>query len=278
MDWQFLILSPLATAGAVLLLLLTLAAFLWGTARLERYDAVHEILVRGNAALGVRYALFVIAVLFSLLGTFSRLQGDSGIVDFVAHAALSIALLYVSRLLNDRFILYHFNNNRKVVSEKNLAVAAVEGATYIASAYVIAGAFEDWSDGLLLAAVWFLIGQALLIGLAHVYRAVASGIDAQLDNANVAVAVSLGSFLLSGGIVCGAVISGPSLGWSRDLAVVAIYLTVWLALVLVSHWISDRVSVRSRPVREEISGQGNIAVALIKAVVFLGIAFGYTHA
>lgn len=278
MDWSFVVLSPLAMTGAVLLLVLVLAAFLWGTARLEGYDPLDELLVRGNAALGVRVALFIIAVLFTLLGTFSHLQGDSGIADFIAHAALSIALLYVSRLLNDWFILHHFNNNRKVVTERNLAVAIVEGATYVASAYVIAGAFEDWSDGLLLATLWFLIGQALLIVLAHVYRLVAPGIDARLDDGNAAVALSLGGFLLSGGIVCGAVIRGPSLGWVRDLSVVAVYLGVWLALVLVSHWATDRVTVRSRPVREEISGRGNVAVALIKATVFLGIAFGYTHA
>jgi len=35
-------------------------------------------------------------------------------------------------------ILYDFSNNREVVQEKNVAVAIVEGATYVASAHVIA--------------------------------------------------------------------------------------------------------------------------------------------
>lgn len=125
--------------------------------------------------------------------------------------------------------------------------------------------------------MWFLIGQALLIVLASVYRVVAREIDTQLDTGDVAVAVSLGSFLLSGGIVCGAVISGPSLGWSRDLTVIAVYLAVWLGLVLFAHWVSDRLSVRSTPLHEEMSGQGNVALALIKAVLFLTITFGYTR-
>jgi len=250
---------------------------LWVTGKLEGYDPVNEMMFRDNAALGVRYALFTIAVILTLLGIFSRAQGDSGFVDFVEHAALSVVLIYLSRLLNEWFILYHFSNNREVIDEKNVAVALVEGATYLASAYVIAGAFLDWENGLWLAALWFVIGQLLLIVLAFVYRLVARGTDEQLDQQNLAVGVSLGGFLLSGGIVCGAVISGPSRGWQQDLTVVLVYLAVWLVLVLFAHWISERVTFRSSQLSDEVMIQRNIAAALFKAVLFVAVTLGYTH-
>lgn len=277
MDWQNVIFAPLSLAGGILLLLIVLAAFLWATGKIEGYDPVNEMMFRDNSALGVRYALFTIAVIFTLLGIFSRAQGDSGIVDFIEHAALSIGLLYVSRLVNEWFILYHFSNNREVVQEKNLAVALVEGATYLASAYVIAGAFLDWENGMWLAALWFAIGQLLLIALAFVYRMVARGTDEQLDHQNIAVGLSLGGFLLSGGIVCGAVITGPSRGWQQDLTVVATYLVVWLFLVLLAHWLSERITYRSSQLRDEVMQQRNIAAALFKAVLFIAVTLGYTH-
>ncbi len=170
--------------------------------------------------------------------------------------------------MNDWFILYHFSNNREVIQEKNLAVAIVEGATYLASAYIVGGAFYDWETGFAAAIAWFIIGQLLLILLAFLYRAVARGVFAALDDHNTAVAISLGGFLLAGGIVCGAVISGPSKGWQRDLQVVSIYMIGWLALVVAAHFISDLLVLRSSRVRDEVMEQRNMAMALLKAVVF----------
>lgn len=277
MEWLSILVGPISLAAGILLLLMVVAGFLWITGKLEGYDPVNEMLFRDNPALGVRYASFAIAVIFALLGIFNRSQGDAGIVDFTEHAILAMVLIYFSGLLNDRLILYHFSNNREVVQEKNTAVAVVEGASYLASAYVIGGAFYDWESGLWLAIVWFLIGQVLLIVLALLYRLFSRGTDIQLDGQNLAVAVSLGSFLLSGGIVCGAVISGPSKGWQQDLLIVAAYIATWIVLMLVAHVVSDALVFRSSRLRDEVTEQRNLAAALFKAVIFLSVTLGFTH-
>jgi uncharacterized membrane protein YjfL (UPF0719 family) len=271
------LIGPLSLAAGILLLLMVLAGFLWLTGRLEGYDPVNEMLFRDNPALAFRYALFSIAVVFALLGIFDRAQGDVGARLFVQHAFLAVLLIYLSRYLNDWLILYHFDNNREVVQEKNIAVALVEGATYLASAYVIGGAFYDWEDGLMIALVWFFIGQLLLILLALFYRLVGKDVDAALDQHNLAVGISLGSFLLSGGMVCGAVISGPSQGWRSDALIVAAYLGAWIVLMLLTHVISDRLTFRSSRVSEEVTEQRNVAAALFKAVLFICVTLGYTH-
>jgi len=272
-----ILIGPLSLAAGILLLLIVLAGFLWLTGKIEGYDPVKEMLFRDNPALGVRYALFTVAVVFALLGIFDRSEGDSGAWLFVQHAFLAVLLIYLSRYFNDWLILYHFNNNREVVQEKNVAVALVEGATYMASAYVIAGSFYDWENGLLLALVWFFVGQLLLIVLAALYRVAGQAVDAALDEKNLAVSISLSSFLLSGGMVCGAVISGPSQGWRHDILIVAVYLTSWLLLMLIAHLVSDRLVLRSSRLGDEVVEQRNIAAALFKAVIFLALTLGYTH-
>lgn len=277
MAWYSILIGPLSLAFGVLLLLVCLAGFLWVTGKLEGYDPINELLMRDNAALGLRYALFAIAVVFSLLGIFDRGQGDSGAADFTLHALLATLLIYISRFFNDWFILYHFSNNREVVQEKNTAVALVEGATYMASAYVIGGAFYDWESGLLNSLLWFIIGQLLLAILALLYRAVARGTDKALDDQNFAVGISLGAFLLAGGMVCGTVISGPSTGWRNDILIVAAYLATWIVTMLVAHLASDRLAFRTSRMADEITEQRNIAAALFKAVIFLSVTFGFTH-
>jgi uncharacterized membrane protein YjfL (UPF0719 family) len=277
MDGLGMLIGPLSMGGGVLILLMVLAGFLWATGKLEGYDPVNEMLFRDNPALGLRYALFVIAVIFTLLGTFDRAQGDAGVADFFEHALLAILLLYFSRFLNDWFILYHFNNNREVVQEKNVAVALVEGATYLASAYIIAGAFYDWESGLTVALLWFVIGQVLLVILAFFFRLISRNADAELDHRNLAVGIALAAFLLAGGIVCGAVISGPSKGWKQDSIAVAIYITSWIAVMLAAHWLSDRLTFRASKLGEEVTRERNIAAALFKAVIFLAVTLAFTH-
>ncbi|TMA87407.1 MAG: DUF350 domain-containing protein [Deltaproteobacteria bacterium] len=277
MEWLSVVLGPLSMAAGVLLLLAVLAAFLWLTGKVEGYDPVNEILLRNNSALGIRYAFYVIAVVFALLGIFDRAQGDSGVVEFALHALLAALLIHLSRYLNDWLILYDFNNNREVIQEQNVAVSIVEGATYLASAYVISGAFYDWESGLWIAVIWFSIGQLLLIVLALLYRAVTRGVAEALDNQNTAIGVSLGGFLLSGGIVCGAVISGPSRGWQHDFIVVITYILIWLALMVIAHFLSELLVFRSSRLSDEIMQQRNIAAALFKGVMFLAVTLGYTH-
>ena len=272
-----MLIGPLSLAAGILLLLIGLAAFLWVSGKIEGYDPVNEMLLRDNPALALRYALFAIAVVFAVLGIFDRVQGDSGAWLFTQNALLAVILIYLSRYLNDWLILYHFSNNREVVQEKNTAVAVVEGATYLASAYVIAGAFYDWENGPWIALVWFFIGQLMLILLALFYRLAGKGVDAALDEQNLAAGISLGSFLLSSGMVCGAVISGPSQGWRSDILTVAAYLSAWVLLILLAHLISDRLAFRSSHLGKEVMEQGNIAAALFKAVIFIALTLGYTH-
>ena len=272
-----MLIGPLSLAAGILLLLISLAAFLWVSGKIEGYDPVNEMLLRDNPALALRYALFAIAVVFAVLGIFDRVQGDSGAWLFTQNALLAVILIYLSRYLNDWLILYHFSHNREVVQEKNSAVAIVEGATYLASAYVITGAFYDWENGPWIALVWFFIGQLMLILLAFLYRLAGKGVDAALDDQNLAVGISLAGFLLSGGMVCGAVISGPSQGWRSDILTVAAYLGAWVLLMLVAHLISDKLAFRSSRLGEEVMEQRNIAAALFKAVIFIAVTLGYTH-
>jgi len=277
MEWQSILIGPLSLALGVLLLLFFLAGFLWLTGKLEGYDPVNELLLRDNPALGLRYALFAVAVVFALLAIIDRGRGDAGAADFTLQAILATAMIYVSRFLNDWFILYHCSNNREVVQEKNIAVALIEGATYMASAYVIGGAFHDWESGLTTALLWFLIGQLLMVLLAFFYRMVARGTDQALDDQNLAVGISIGAFLLAGGMICGAVVSGPSAGWRHDLVPVAAYLAAWTLTMLAAHLISDRVVFRSARMRDEVTEQRNIAAALFKAVIFISVTLGFTH-
>jgi hypothetical protein len=75
MEWLTMFLGPLSLAAGILLLLLVLALFIWAAGKMEGHDPINEVLARDNAAAGTRYALYIIAVVFALLGIFRPLPG-----------------------------------------------------------------------------------------------------------------------------------------------------------------------------------------------------------
>ena len=220
------------------------------TGKVEGYDPINEMLEARQRRPGHPLRAFYHGRGLCFARRFSTApKATAGALDFSLHALLATLLIHLSRYLNDWLILYDFDNNREVVGEKNIAVAIVEGATYLASAYVVGGTFYDWESGWWLAIVWFLIGQLLLIALGLLYRIFARGTAEALDRHNIAVGISLGGFLLAGGMVSGAVISGPSKGWQQDLTTVGIYVFCWLILMVLDPFHHGAVSVSLLPAR-----------------------------
>jgi hypothetical protein len=255
-----------------------LAAFLWVSGKIEGYDPVNEMLLRDNPALALRYALFAIAVVFAVLGIFDRVQGDSGAWLFTQNALLAVILIYLSRYLNDWLILYHFSHNREVVQEKNSAVAVVEGATYLASAYVIAGAFYDWGKrpmdraGLVFhrPAHANSAGVSLSARWQRSRRGVGRPESRRRDFPRRFPALRRHGLRRRHQRP----VTGLALATYEPWRLISAH---GFCLMLVAHFISDKVAFRSSRLSEEVMEQRNIAAALFKAVIFIAVTLGYTH-
>ncbi len=245
--------------------------------RLEGFSMNHETTVNDNPAVGIRYALFLIAVILS----FKNIVHPSGISFYEdlalvgKYSAIVLAMLLVSRYVNDWLILSAFNNNAEVVGEKNIAVALVEGSTYLATAFIISGALSGWEGGYLVSFGWFVTGQVFFILLAMLYRWFAPDTFSALDTHNHACALSLGGLLLSGGIALGDAVSGPFHGWSVDLPNVGLYMFGWLVFIFIAAIVADKVMLPTVKLRDEVMKQRNIAAGAIEGATFLTVTLLY---
>jgi hypothetical protein len=260
--------------------LIIVARFVFGiVARLEGYSLTYETVKNDNPAIGIRYASFLIAIIFSFLGILhpSGVSWQADLNLIAQFGLLAIGLLVVSRWVNDIFLLYDFNNNKEVLTEKNTAVAIVEGATYLATAFIMVGALAGWEGGVLVSLIWFVIGQFFLVVLGLLYSLWRGkkAVHNELDIHNNACAFSMAGFMLSGGLALGAAISGPFTGWSKDLKDVVIYLLVWLAFMLVAALITNILVLPGRRLKHEIMKDKNTGAGLIEAAVFLAVTLFY---
>src|SRR5262252_7996040 len=142
-------------ASLVAFLVLARSVFGW-VARTEGYSLTVETTIKDNPAVGIRFGLFLLASSIPLLNLLqpsgNGLKEDFNVVAF--YGLVSIILLVAAREVNDRLILYKFSNDAEVIGKKNTSVAVVEGASYLGTAFIVAGAFSNIDAGIGAALIW----------------------------------------------------------------------------------------------------------------------------
>jgi uncharacterized membrane protein YjfL (UPF0719 family) len=268
----------MASLLEVLFILVSVLAFLifarsvfgW-VGRVEGYSLTVETTINDNPAVGVRFGLFLLAAATSFVNLLEPsgggLKQDFDIVAF--YGLISIVLLIVAREVNDRLILYKLSNDAEVIGKKNTSFAVVEGSSYLGTAFITAGAFSNVDAGIGAALVWFAVGQCVLVVLDNIYSIAAPGIQDAVAAQNLAAAISLGGFLVAGGLALGSAISGESYGWIQDSLDVGYFLAIWLLVMIVVQFLLNKIFLPGTSVRKELLTDRNVAAGIIEAALFI---------
>lgn len=271
--------APVLIGGALTGVFIV-SRFIFGLlCRAEGYSLTTETTVNDNPALGIRYAFFLLSVVVALRNIIHpsgiNIWEDLNVLSL--YSVLIIAMLLVSRYVNDWFILSGFKNNKEVIGEGNTAVATVEGATFLATALNVSGAFAGFEGGFAVSLVWFAVGQGLLIALAYAYRKIIPETFAELDTHNNACAFSLAGLLVAAGMTVGAAVSGPFHSWRQDLTAVGVYIVGWIVFMTVFHLISNKITLPSTTLKKEIISDRNVAAGVVDGVSFIAATLIYTY-
>lgn len=273
--------ADLLALGFVLLSLLAFlvvarSAFGW-VARAEGYSLTFETTVKDNPAVGIRFGLFLLASAIPFLNLLqpsgAGLREDFNVVAF--YGLISIVLLVISREVNDKLILFSFSNDAEVIGKKNVAIAVVEGASYLGTAFIVSGAFSNVESGIAASFIWFAVGLCVMAILDNIYALAVPGLQVALASQDLAVALSLGGFLVSGGMALGAAISGESLGWVQDAIDVSYFLALWFLVIIVVQFLMNRLFLPGTSVRKELIADRNVAAGVIEAVLFITVTLFY---
>ena len=262
----------------VLFILASLLAFLifarsvfgW-VGRVEGYSLTVETTINDNPAVGVRFGFFLLAAATSFVNLLEPsgggLKQDFDIVAF--YGLVSLLLLIVAREVNDKLILYKLNNDAEVIGKKNTSIAIVEGSSYLGTAFITSGALSNVEAGIGAALVWFAVGQCVLVVLDNIYSIAAPGIQDALAAQNIAAAISLGGFLVAGGMALGAAIAGESYGWVQDSLDVGYFLAIWLLVITVVQFLLNKIFLPGTSLRKELLTDRNVAAGIIEAALFI---------
>ena len=163
------------------------------------------------------------------------------------------------------------------IQKGNAAVGIVEFGTLLATGIVLNGAMSgedaDILHGLRGMAVFFLIGQAVLVLTGLIYQKVTPFDDqAELGKGNCAVAVEIAGMFIGIALIVRSSLIGPSFGFKYDLIAFGLGAAVGIALLFVFQFLVRWAFLHKAKLNQAMR-DGNVAVAV--TVQCLSIAFAH---
>lgn len=274
--------------GVVMALLLSKLIYQWFCS----YRLTCELTQNDNPAVGLYLSGYLLAVGLALIGA-TGIDKDlswSYIRETFLHLAfgtlLTVPLVLISGVINDRLLLYKFSIAKEIVDDRNLGTAAVCCGAFIATGLILMSSFvgerATWQQDLAAILATFVVGQAVFVlGGLGFQQAVGYDMHYEIgERDNIAAGIMFGSFLASLGLVMSATITGVEAqahaDWvlwlarqllyaaSAGLLGILVLLTIGMAMARLIFW---RVSLD-----EEVK-QKNAAVSLVLAAVYLIVGF-----
>lgn len=251
------------------LLIFFLAKWINGLTSAFKLD--EQLTEQDNVAVAVSVGGYFVGITIIFVGAMSGPSLGSLPMDVGATAAWSlggIALLLVSRFINDKLILYKFSPTKEIVQDQNPGTGVVEAGSYIASALIIAGAVYGEGGGLLSALVFYLVGQLALVLFALLYAKLTPySVHDEIEQDNLAAGLGFAGGLIAIGIIIMRAVSGDFVSWAEDFKTLAIDLAIIFVYLIGVRLVFDRLVLRNSNLLTEISKDRNVGAGLLEMLV-----------
>jgi uncharacterized membrane protein YjfL (UPF0719 family) len=249
---------------------------------LTRYRINEELTDKNNAAVGVALMGYYVGLAIAISGVVTGPgSGDvwRDLLVVAVYSLIAIVLLNISALVNDKLILYRFDNQKELVDDQNSGTGATMAGSYLATGLIVNAAVSgegsvQWWSGIGPCVLFFLVGQVVLV-IAGLWYQVITKYDVHKvigEDNNAAAGIAFGGFLFAIGYVVRAAMTGESVSLGTDLVAFAVYVVIALVLLTIGRIITDLVFLPKAKISDEIGGQGNIAASAIAAAVYVTIA------
>ncbi|NTW48239.1 MAG: DUF350 domain-containing protein [Chlorobiales bacterium] len=243
----------------------------------RKFNLRHELLENDNFALALTVAGYFLGLVFAIGGVIlgpSRGLFDD-LIDIFFYGFVAILLLNISAIINDKFILYKFDNQKEIIQDKNAGTGIVEAASYIAAGLNIWGAISGQGGDLITALVFWSLGQlTLIIGGLFYNKIVPFDIHYEIEKDNVAVGVAFAGVLVALGNITRVGSAGDFISWQDNLTRFGADVALGLLLLPVIRFSMDKILLPGANMTKELTQQEvpNVGVGAIEALSYISAA------
>ena len=239
-----------------------------------------EMVENDNVAFAFAHVGYFIGL---LLAVGSAVMGDSEgdlIGDLMVigiYGGLSIILLNLSLIINDKVILSKFDLKREILEEKNLGTGIVQGANAIATGLIVLGAIHGEGFGaggpIVTACLYWLIGQGILFITTMVYNFITPyDIHEHIEKGNTAAAIGYAGAIIALANLIRFSLMHDFESWSLTAQDVGVNVGIGLIFLPIARLLADKILLPGQNLTDEIVNQEvpNVGVALVEAFAYVG--------
>ncbi|BDD08428.1 DUF350 domain-containing protein [Fulvitalea axinellae] len=233
-----------------------------------------ELVEKDNLAFAVAHMGYFVGLLISI-GSVLTGPSDGLLIDIInigIYGLLSILLLNLAIIINDKLILRKFDIKKEIITDRNVGSGAAEAGAAIATGLVICGSL--YGEGTIWTAlVFWVVGQAVLIATSFLYNAMLPyDIHDHIEKDNVAVGVGFaGALIALGNLIRNGLVSDFT-DWSESAIYLGFDVVVGLLMLPIARWGTDKILLPGRRLTDEIVNQDkpNVGAAILEAFSYIG--------
>ena len=272
--------------GALTTLLYILASFILFVVGKFVYQLFHpkvkisfELVENDNLAFAFAHVGYFIGL---LLAIGSAVLGESyglieDLINIGIYGTLSIILLNLSIIINDKLILSKFDLKKEILADRNVGSGIAEGASAIATGLIVLGAIHGEGHGtggpIVTAVLYWLLGQGIMFLTTIVYNLITPyDIHEHIEKNNVAVAVGYAGAIIAIANLIRFALMHDFQSWSVTLQDVAVDVTIGLIFLPIARFLTDKILLPGQKLTDEIVNQEhpNVGAALVEAFAYIG--------
>lgn len=234
-----------------------------------------HLVEKDNPAVSVAYGGFALGLVLAIGGIFHGYESQRPLVQdlivTVGYGFLAVALMLVSSIINDKVILSNVSTKSEL-EKGNVAIGAVEAASFIANGLVLFGALSG-QGSLLTGLAFWLVAQFVLLVVSIVYNMITKfDVKTQLAQGNSAVGFSVAGFMIAMGVVLKASTQGSFESWMENLTTFGIVVGFSLATMPLIRLFLDKVLLSKSDLCKELSVDQNIGIGAVEGLFYVSSA------
>ncbi len=238
-----------------------------------------ELVEKDNFAFSLAYVGYYIGLVFAIGGA---IYGESDglwldLMDIGVYGLLTIILLNLSILINDKILLSGFSVKKEILEDQNAGTGVIEGANAIATGMIVLGAIHGEGYGfggpIVTGILYWALGQVLLIIASRVYYAITPyNVQAEIEKDNVAAGIGLAGAIIAIGNLIRFALMHDFDSWIITLEDVGIDVAIGLIFLPIARFLTDKILLPGQNLTDEIVNQEkpNVGAALVEAFAYVG--------
>ena len=244
-----------------------------------KINVSEELVEKDNFAFSVAYVGYYIGLVIALG---AAVYGESNgwqldLMDMGVYGLLTIVLLNLSLLINDKLVLSQFSVKKEILEDRNVGTGVIEGANAVATGLIVLGAIHGEGHGfggpIVTGVLYWLLGQVLLFISAKVYIAITPyDVHGEIEKDNVAVGIAMAGAMIAIANLIRFALMHDFESWIITVEDVAIDVAIGLAFLPLARVLTDKILLPGRKLTDEIVNQEkpNNGAALIEAFAYVG--------